>query len=979
MPFLYWAIGCLLVGCLGLRLGAADFPYTVRHWGTEQGLPPGPGASLLQTRDGHIWLGMEEGLARLGGGSATVFDGFNTPEMKGNHIISLFEDRDGNLWAGNGTRGLLRITHGRFQSFGREAGLVNGMVSALAQDAQGTLWVGTDGGGLFRIEDERFVPAPFTAPASSLFVRSLACTPDGTVWVAYEDAVRRLQAGESRLYDTNYFNSGVIETLHVDPRGRLWVGGTRLLARESGGEFERVPWDERWGRVSAMDSGPDGALWLGTPHGVVRLDDGKVTTFSTANGLQGNLVTALKVDREGSVWLSNNAVGIDQLKPSRFEVIGPEQGLSHPAATSVFEDSRGDIWIATEDGVNRLSNGELTVFKQEQGLSWNMAFTLMEETDGTVWAGTWKGLNRFEEGTFKSVGQETGYPSGTTWCSYRDPEGTLWFGTPGGLVARQEDGFRTWTHNHSDLSHDDVRCILRDRAGQLWVGTSYGLNRLEGDRFRSYFEATPDQPFNVVLALHEDAEGGLWFGTQGDGLFRHYDGRFTRFTTAQGLYDNLTFAILEDDLGNFWLTGNRGLFRVPRRQLEAVARGELERVEGRVFTQADGLPTTAFNGTVQPVAWKARDGRLWFATMAGVVVVDPGRMFTNHVPPAVSIQKVEVDGQPQSAGLDTLVVPAGSERLSFSYAVLSYISPDAVRSRYRLDGFDKTWLTNDAQHDVQYTALRPGEYQFRVAAVNADGVWNEEGASLTVLVQPFFWQTVSFQVIGGAFVLGLLVWAIHGLTVRRHRLALEKLERRHALERERMRIASDLHDDVGSNLGSIALLSRDVERRAPGNEDLTEDLAEITRLAQETSESMRDIVWFVNPDEDTVEKMLLRMKDVAASLLGGIPCHFEATGLAAHTRLSPQFKRQFFLIFKEALHNIRKHAAASRVIIRLTGATGRLLLEIRDDGVGFSEGDPGRGHGLASMRRRARESGWALDLGSEPGCGTRVCLEANLH
>lgn len=966
--------------CLfGEAWARADFPFAVRHWGTDQGLPPGPGASVLQTRDGYIWLGMEEGLARLGGGVATVFDSFNTPEMKGNPVGSLFEDREGNLWAGNGKWGLLRVTDGQFKRFDSESGLANETVSAIAQDREGTLWVGTDGGGLFRREGERFTAVTFNEPASHLFVKALACTPDGALWVAYDEAVRRLEGGNSRLFGTDVFSTPGIESLHTDRQGRLWVGGLGFLAREAAGEFHPVPWNAGRGRVNSMASDPAGNLWLGTPHGLVRLGETETRVFNTASGLAGNLVTGVIVDREGSVWVSSNASGMDQLKPSRFEVVGTEQGLNHPSVTSVMEDSKGDVWIATEEGVNRNSEGTLTAFKQEQGLSWNMVFTLAEGGDGTIWAGTWKGLNRFEDGAFERVDPVAGYPSGTTWCSYRDPDGTLWFGTPRGLASYRDGEFRTWNHENSGLSHDDVRCILRDREGTLWVGTSYGLNRLRGDRFQSFFEAAKDQPFNVVLSLHEDADGGLWFGTQGDGLFLHRDGRFFRFTTADGLYDNLAFAILEDDFGYLWLTSNRGLFRVRRAQLEEVAWGGRERVAGRVFTQVDGLPTAAFNGTVQPAAWKARDGRLWFATLAGAVAVAPGRMFTNRVPPAVSIESVAVDGRRDSIKDGSLVVPPGGARLAFSYAVLSYVSPDALQSRYRLEGFDRQWITNAGRHEVQYTALRPGSYQFRVAAANGDGVWNEEGVSLAVLVQPFLWQTAWFQATAGVVLLGFLVGAVHTLTARHHRLTLEAIERRHALERERMRIASDLHDDVGSNLGSIALLSREVERRSANDKIIAEDLSEISRLAQETSESMRDIVWFINPDEDTVEKMLLRMKDVAANLLGGIPCHFEATELAAHTRLSPQFKRQFFLIYKESLHNVCKHAGAAKVLIRLWTETGRLWLEIQDDGVGFAAAKTGHGHGLASMRRRAAESGWALEIHSEPGRGTRIRLAADLH
>jgi len=967
----------LLIGhCLGTP-AAGSVPRTVRHWSTEEGLPPGPGASVLQTRDGHVWLGMEEGLVRLGSGSAAVFDSFNTPEMMGNPIVNMFEDRSGHLWLGNGKWGLLRLADGRFTRFGRESGLANEKVSGVAQDWQGTLWVGTDGGGLFRFENERFRPVQGSGLEDRLFVGGLVGTPDGAVWVMYEDALCRFHAGVSRTYGTNVLGGSRIETIHVDDRGQLWVGGVGFLAREAEGVFQPVPRDQGWDRVTAIDDGPDDTLWLGTSHGVIRLHGGKTTVFDTSTGLAGNMITGLIVDREGSVWLSNNASGFDQLKPSRFEVLGVDQGLSHPVATSVIEDSQGAVWIATEAGVNRFWGGSQTVFKQDQGLSWDMVFTLAEDGDGSLWAGTWKGLNRFKDGAFQQV-TNAAYPSGTTWCSYREADGTVWFGTPRGLAAFGDGEFRTWNHQNSGLSHDDVRCILRDREGRLWVGTSYGLNRLDGGRFRNYFEAGADQTFNVVLSLHEDPDGGIWFGTQGDGLFSYRDGRFTRFTTQQGLFDNLIFAIVEDDLGYFWLTSNRGLFRVAREQLDAVARGDLQRVNGRTFSRSEGLPTAAFNGTVQPAAWKARDGRIWFATTAGAVVVAPGRMFTNRVPPAVSIETIEVDGQRRLLAAGSLVVPPGSERLAFSYSVLSYVSPEALRSRYRLAGFDKQWATNAGQHEVHYTALKPGAYHFQVAAANGDGLWNEDGASLAVIVQPFLWQTAWFQLGAGTLVLGLLVLSVYAVAARRHRLALESLERRHALERERTRIASDLHDDVGSNLGSIALLSRDVERRSTGDAVLTEDLSEISRLAHETSESMRDIVWFINPDEDTAEKLLLRMKDTASSLLGGIRFVFEVPDSLAGTRLTPQFKRQFFLIYKESLHNICKHAGASKVVIRLVTQGGRLRLEITDDGVGFDAAGPGRGHGLASMRRRAVESGWTLEISSEPGRGTRIGLVADL-
>ncbi len=966
-------VACLFyVSPVHAASAGTNFPYTVQHWGSEQGLPVGPGSTVLQTREGHLWFGTEEGLGKFNGATCQVFDSFNTPEMKGNAARVLFEDREGNLWIGNGNKGLLRFRDGVFTHFGQESGLSNGSVSGIAQDSGGTLWVGTDGGGLFRFENEKCVAVAIPEADQSSFINSLACTPDGSVWVGN-------QAGLHRVKNTGseWFNLKNIHALHVDERGQLWIGGNGILARVVDGQPVLEAWDDRWERIDGIATSPDGVLWLATPHGIFRRSDNETARYRTEDGLSGELFTNLMVDREGSVWICSNASGIDQLKPSRFRVIGTGQGLSHPTVTSILEAADGAMWIATENGLNRFLDGEMTVFGQDEGLSWNMIFTVAEEADGTIWAGAWKGLNRLQNGNITQYGVEDGLPGNTIWCSYRDPDGTVWFGTAKGVVARRNAAFTTLNHANSGLSHDDVRCLLRDRQGRFWVGTSYGLNLLQDGRFQNFFEAAKDQPFNIILTLHEDAGGGVWFGTQGNGLFVYRDGRFTRFTTAGGLFDNTVFKILEDDSNNLWLTSNRGLFQVSRKQLEAVARGEMGRVTGRIFGRQDGLPSSEFNGTIQPNSWKTRDGQLWFGSMAGAVIVDPGQMFTNLVPPKVSIESVTLDGQPGRVQSDTIVVPPGIERIRFDYSVLSYISPGALKSRYQLEGFDRTWVTNTANHEAQFTKLEPGNYRFHIAAANGDGIWNEEGVSVAMIVQPFFWQRSWFQFAAGLLAVTALVWVVRIWTAHSHRLALESLERKHTLERERTRISTDLHDDVGSNLGSISLLSRSVQRRA--GDAFATDLGEISRLAQETSDAMRDIVWFINPNEDAVEKMSLRMKDTAAVLLGGGKFVFKTADLSATTRLSPQFKRQFFLIFKESLHNVSKHANATKVVIRLSVSSGQLILEVQDDGCGLREPENNRGNGLASMRRRAADQQWKFEIKSRSEGGTLVRLEARLE
>ena len=958
-------------------------PIAIRHWDADDGLPPGPITTIHQTRDGYLWFGMQEGLGRFDGVRCTVYDTRNVPEMSVNHISALYEDPTGALWIGTAGGGLLRFWNDRFTAFGVDQGLMNLQVSAITEDLEGVLWVGTDGGGLYWLAGTEFQKFVAEDGLEDLFVVSLCFDPSGSLWVGYKSGIRQIRKGRlAGAWSCELLGISDLSILAVDAQGVLWTGSPSGLYSFADGKLSRLETEPAIRNVQAIVFAPDGRRWVGTTTGLYQAAEGRVSKWTTAEGLAGNVINSLCLDREGSLWIGSNSSGVDQLKPARFAVYGIRQGLSHETATCIYQDSNQALWIGTERGLNRLDSNGLIRFTTADGLSANLVFTVCEDATGGIWIGTVRGLNYFKDGRFTVFQSGNGLPSRVIWCSYRDRSGNVWIGTGKGLARVVEDGkFRAYTHDGQGLSHDDVRSICEDRAGRLWVGTSYGLNLLEGERFRVFTEASPGQQFKVVLTLHADADGSLWIGTMDQGLFRHRDGQFDHFTTRQGLFDNRIHQILEDDGGHLWLTSNRGIFRVRKSDLNEVAAGRSSAVEGTVFGKGDGLESVECNGTIQPAGWKSRDGRLWFPTTKGVAVADPRRLPRNERPPLVLIEKALLDGQTAPAG-PLLKVPAGSERIEIHYTGLSFISPSEVSFKFRLEGLVRAWSTNRDERVASYTHLPPGSYKFEVFACNNDGVWSEQPGSLAVLVQPFFWQTAWFRLLAVLSALGGTALLVRLWMARKHRRELEALERQHSLDRERTRIARDMHDGLGSNLVRISLLGEIAEADLNEPEAARAHIQKIASTARETVRDMDEIVWAVNPKNDTLENLANYLCHFSRELFEAVPARLKLdvpANLPGHP-LSAEARHNLFLFVKEALNNAAKHARATEVCLLLRVERGSLEILISDDGQGISSAASTRkGHGMENLQTRADILGGTLDIQSEPGEGTRITLRLELE
>lgn len=962
-----------------LPLGALN----VIHWGVDNGLAPGPINTAIQTRDGYLWFGSDDGLARFDGVRARIFDSRNTPEFKSSRISALFEDASGTLWIGTKGGGIVRFQKGTFTSYTKEDGLENEQVTAICEDGVRTLWVGTDGGGLFRFADGRFARWEPEGTYNDSFIYALAADREGALFVGTGVGLQRVQGNKVQTFtSTNGLMAGEISALFCDQNGVMWIGGRNGLFLFENGLLQKFVLNEGIEYVEAICDDGAGSIWIGTAGGLYRHADSSITRYGINDGLSGKIAACLLADREGNLWVGNEANGVDQLRRTRFRVYSTRQGMSHEITTSIYQDPGGTLWIGSHNGLNQLRDGRIKQFTTRDGLSGDLILSVNGDHDGGIWLGTLSGLNLLKDGKVRIFTAEDGLPAKAVWSVYCARDGTIWAGTHKGLVKVENGRLKVFDYDNAGLSHNDVRAICEDGKGDLWVGTSYGLNRMRGGQFEKFITPTPDLALETIYTLHADDSGSLWIGTADRGLVRYRNGTFTQYNSKDGLYDDTVFQILEDNSHNLWLSCGRGVYKIAKEGFDSFDRGTITNLSPKVFGHADGLLSTECSGSIQPAGWKTSDGELWFPTSKGAAVINPVEEFKNAISPPVLIEKVLVEGR-ETQDSSNVVIAAGAEQIQIDYTALSFVVPKQVKFKYQLVGLEHDWVDAGERRVAYYPYLPPGEYQFKVIACNNDGVWNYEGATLGVTMEPFFWQTTLFKVgfgFCGIFSTGFVVWRF---SRKKHRRQLAALEQQHALELERSRIARDMHDGVGASLVKISLLGELVENEMTGAQQKTEQVHKITVAARKAVRDMDEIVWAVNPKNDTLENLANyicqftreHFSDTAVQCRMEIPLELPTWPLRADVR------HNLFLTIQEALNNVLKHARASEVTVRMELAESVLCISVEDTGCGCASAtNKGRvGNGLDNMRKRLADIGGKLEWRSEPERGTAVRMTVPLR
>jgi ligand-binding sensor domain-containing protein/signal transduction histidine kinase len=977
---------CALVAallCSPASVSAEQLP--LRHYGVYEGLPHSNARFIFQDSRGYLWVGTADGLGRFDGYGFTTYD--TSDGLGHSYINSITEDRQGRIWvATNGggvscfidwvpatlSVGNQAIKAGqKFVSFKVSNQPEANRVNALVFDATGRLWCATDG-GLFRanispgkIENvtfEAIVPHRPVALAMGAFADSR-----GRLWFGIGNQI--IEAVDNRIFTygpgTEFGNE--VRRFAEDHQGHLLAATDSKLLEfvespnpTSMGNWIPAPFDlSNYGPPHCLIVDDAGALWVGVDHGLLKYKDGQRTIYTTANGLSDNFVQSLAQDRDGNLWIGTDVGGLCMVSGEPAVGFGRSEGVPDSPIEKLFGNRAGHVYISTRGaGLLEVTEGRVLPIAWSQTPAFKaIGQRIRQDSKGDWWVGTNQGLFWFRGPDLRQAhgtqitAAEGGPRTGVVGDIYEDSEGKLWFGSQDNnlfCIDRSGENGRPAIHRIPLNYRFPYRRMVRDRSGALWLASQSVLSRVV-DGKDSLLQHTAGLPEIGTRALFLDSRGWLWLGLRNNGVSVTKDPgadlpHFVNYSVAEGLVSNTVWSIAEDTAGRIYLGTGRGLDRI-------------DPLTGRVRHITAGGNMVG-DSLLQCIADSR--GNIWVATTNTVVKLDARSEAVQTRAPPIYLTKLQVAGaelpMPDAGAIrgPSLTLGSSGNNLLVEYVGLDFHSNHELKYQYKLDGVDVDWSPPTDQRSVNYASLAPGSYEFMVRAVNQEGLVSPEPAVVEIQVLPPVWRRWWF-IFAAATIVALAAYSVH-----RYRLA-----RLIELLNVRTRIASDLHDDIGSNLTKIAILSEVAQQEMRPRSPLTQNpLSAIARISRESVASMGDIVWAIDPRRDTHHDLIRRMRQFAIDMLGGAGAEVRimVTGDDQPRRVGPDFRRQVFLIFKEAVHNAARHSSCSIAEIEIKVERSGFTLTVRDDGAGFDTDRDTDGQGLASMRKRAHSLSGTIEV-----------------
>jgi signal transduction histidine kinase/ligand-binding sensor domain-containing protein len=976
---------CACAFALDPSLDISQYGHTA--WLARDGFSQGNIASILQMPDGYLWFGTELGLFRFDGVRSVSWEPPGGLIPAGHSIHRLLVTRNGTLWIGS-LAGVMSWDGAKSTYYPE---FDDQVVESLLEDREGTVWVGGMAGatvgvpGLLCAYRKGSKRCYGEDGAFGRTIGALHEDSSGNLWAGTQTGLWRIQPGPPLHYPTPF---EIIDLTNEGDAGFIMATRGAGLRQFADGAIKPYP------VRGANDAGcllrdRDGGLWIGTAnHGLIHLHHGRTDVYSRPNGLSGNEIFSLFEDREGSVWVTTDG-GLDRFREFPIITLSVEQGLSSDATESVMMAKDGAVWVGTQSGLNRLQSGQVTVFRKADGLPDDMVQSLFQDDRGRIWVFTHRGLAYFQNGRFIAV---QGVEGGDVHSITGDKDGNLWLSEYRHLLHLR-NGLLVEQIPWSELGRNQgAEIVLSGReTGGMWLGfwAFGGVLYFKDHQIRaSYLTAQKRQDYDPVADLWLDRDGALWASTQYGGLHRIKDGHVDTLATRNGLPCNAIHWSAEDRDRSLWLYTGCGLLRITRTELDAWIADPNRRIQMTVMDAADGVRIHRNAvGPYSPRQAKSNDGKLWFVTGEGVQVVDPYHLVFNKLPPPVHIEKITADRKtlwqnwPGDAVSSPHGLPPLVRDLEIDYTALSFVAPEKVRFRVKLEGEDKDWRELVNVRHVEYTNLPPKHYRFRVLACNNSGMWNEVGDSLDFDIPPAWYQTNWFIAACVAAFLAM-VWGIYQLRVRQ--LAAQFNMRLEERVSERTRIARDLHDTLLQSFQGLVLRFQAARNQLP---ERTEEACEVLDSALNASDQAiaegRDAIQELrsgSSEESTLEQMLLATgRELAASQSGGDTAPPLRVIVEGQRRAKPMIREEIYRIAQELLRNAYRHAHARSIEAELRYDDDAFLLIVRDDGKGIDPKvlkDHGRtGHwGLPGMYERAVGMGARLDIWSEAGTGTEVRL-----
>jgi len=1006
-------LGTLLV-CMLLALCPPAFAldpsldlsqYAHKAWTIREGFFKSAVTSVAQTTDGYFWLGTEFGLLRFDGVKTSAFEPPRNQELPSNAILSLLAARDGTLWIGT-ANGLVSWKGGKLTRYAELDGLY---VNPLLEDREGSVWAGGVGprGKLCTIETRSTRcygdDGSFGRGSYALFEDS-----KGNVWISVSNGIWRWKPGPPQFYPV----PGALDSitgLSENKDGALLIGSRNGIQRFVNGKLSPYPLPGVSGYlvIRRLLHDRDGALWIGTrDHGLVHLHQGRTDIFAQSDGLSDGDVHSLFEDREGNIWVITSG-GLDRFRGLTVSIVSLKQGLSNAVVQAGQGASDGSVWLSTEDGLDRSKNGEITIYRTragsrpghvaqpaareiiDDGLPDNGMESMFQDDRGRIWISTLQGTAYLEDGRFVPV---KGVPGGVVHHIVGEAAGNLWINHQAQGLFHVLDRKVVEQIPWARLGHQDhATALVSDRArGGLWLGfATGGVSYLAGGQLRTSYTTADGLGQGRVTHLQLDNDGTLWAST-GKGLSRLKNGRIATLGSKNGLPCDTVHWSIEDDARSLWLYMPCGLVRIARSELAAwtaaVDNGNDAKrtIQVTVLDSTDGIRMTTNTGGYSPLVTKSTDGKLWIAGVGGASVLDPAHLPFNSIPPPVLIEQVVADRKTYNAnhdGIAAVRLPPRIRDLEIDYTAFSFVAPEKVRFRFKLEGYDRDWQDAGNRRQAFYTNLPPRNYRFRVMAANNSGVWNEAGTFLDFSIAPAYYQTDWFR-------LSIVVAVLASLAAL-YRLRLRQVARQFNIRleervQERTRIARDLHDTLLQSFQGVLLRFHTVSYLLVPDrlDEARNTLESVIEQARDAVTEGRDAVQGLRslPVINNLAAAISTLgEELAADHAGQNRPDFRVQVEGTSRDLAPFARDETYRIAIEAVRNAFRHAHASRIEVDLQYDKRQLRLRVRDNGKGmdpkFLSGHGKEGHyGLTGMHERAKAVGGKMAVWSKLDSGTEAEL-----
>lgn len=936
--------------------------YPFRTYSIEDGLSESVVNDIIQDSEGFLWLATGYGLNRFDG--ITIDNYFEDQGLNSSKIHSLFEDSQKRVWIGS-EFGVNYWFQDSIYVAPELAPLKNQRVISIYEDSDGDIWFGTDGDGAWVLgRNGELVQYSTSQGFRNNRIRRIKESSDGSIWFATRGGLTKLENGNIRTYTSrDGLPEDRIRDITFDQNNELWIATREGLVHFDGSDFE--VYDAEQGlnnvRVQTLQFDDNNRLWLGTEGGVSVFEDGTFRNFTIDNGLSNNIIHASTLDREGNIWFGTFGGGVNLFLGDYFENHTTLNGLSNDVVTSIIEGDNDAMWIATYGGgISKLKDGKFTTLSLDEGLLDDKVFSLFKDSRGRIWIGMRNGLAYIENGILNILDEDE-FPFRKVRQIYEDSYGMLWISTYEEGIIRYDGSEFLQISLEDGLADNTVLGTVEGKDGSMWIATYGGVSRYYEGEVEN-FSIQEGIPNNAVMMVVRDNEDKIWVSTFGG--IAWFDGlKFQSITTENGLPSRVCYFLKQSQDGTFWIGTNDGVVKFDADKYFSEIPSDQEQAF-QLITKEQGLVSDEMNlGAV----YEDSDGHLWFGSVEGVSHFYPNRYKGNPLPPKVKIDQIIASGKINSKSTH-FDISYDQNYVEINYSGINFTAPNQVLYEYRMKGIDPTWQrTKDRV--VKYPSLPNGEYTFSVHARNTNGSWSDEMTEITFFVKAPFWMQWWFTSLLVIALAGI-IWLFYNYYRARKLIDIERI---------RVRIASDLHDDVGTSLTEVALQS-DFLQASKIDPEFKQSLEQIGKQCRKIVTSLDDIVWSIDARNDTLGDLTDRMQDYILNVLEpkNFTVEYDFEDLKMENKLDVSIKENLYLIFKEAANNISKYSNGNKVEIKMKTTNGDFKFQIHDNGTS-GKGDKKTGHGLRNMEMRAKRIGATIEVTTKNGFNVLINGKLNTN